>query len=494
MSSEIYPMWRLGLKDISKQFPGVKALDDVDFNLRPGEVHALCGENGAGKSTLMNILSGNLQPDTGFININGEKAIFDNPQSAFNARIAIVNQHLSLVDSMSVAENIYANQQPHNSIGIIDFKLLYQNTSRLLQQLHIEISPKTMVSKLSPAQKQMIEIAKALSRNPQILICDEPTASLSERETAILFEIIRGLKEKQVSVIYISHRLSEIFRIADRITVLKDGKTQGTFDKNELSEDRLIKTMVGREIKRIRKQSSATGDVLMRVEGLSGSRFSNVTFDLHRGEILGIAGLIGAGRTEVARAIFGADKKSGNVLICNKEVDIRHPSDAVTKGIAYVPEDRKHLGLFLEMPVADNIGCISSKTNNKTWFNRDAVVQTAKKYVDMLRITPRSVNHKAINLSGGNQQKVVLAKWLLTDPEILIVDEPTHGVDVGAKFEIYELLTSIAAQGRGIIVISSDMPELLGLCDRILILRRGELSGQLTAAEASEEKIMALAT
>ncbi len=494
MPTEIYPMWRLGLKDISKQFPGVKALDSVDFNLRPGEVHALCGENGAGKSTLMNILSGNLQPDTGMININRERVVFDNPQSAFNAGVAIVYQHLSLVDSMSVAENIYANQQPRNNFGIIDFKLLYQNTSRLLQQLHIDINPKTLVSKLSPAQKQMVEIAKALSRNPQILICDEPTASLTERETAVLFEIIRGLKDKQVSVIYISHRLSEIFRIADRITVLKDGKTQGTFDINELSEDQLIKKMVGREIKQVRKQSSATGDVLLRVESLSGSRFDNVSFELHRGEILGIAGLVGAGRTEVARAIFGADKKSGRVWIRNKEVNIQHPSDAVTQGIAYVPEERKQLGLFLEMQVADNIGCSSSKKNSSAWFNRNAVVQTAKKYAELLRITPRNVSQKAINLSGGNQQKVVLAKWLLTDPEILIVDEPTHGIDVGAKFEIYELLTSIAGQGKGVIMISSDMPELLGLCDRILILRQGELAGQLAAVEASEEKIMALAT
>jgi ABC-type sugar transport system ATPase subunit len=493
MSTEIYPVWRLGLKNISKQFPGVTALDGVDFNLRKGEVHALCGENGAGKSTLMNILSGNLQPDTGFVTINGETVTFNDPQSAFNAGIAIVYQHLSLVDSMSVAENIYANRQPHNGVGMIDFKLLYQNTSHLLQQLHIDINPKKLVSKLSPAQKQMIEIAKALSRKPQILICDEPTASLTEKETAVLFDIVRGLKEKQVSVIYISHRLSEIFRIADRITVLKDGKTQGTFDKNELSENQLIKTMVGREIKQIRKRSSATGDVLMQVKELSGSRFSDITFDLHRNEILGIAGLVGAGRTEVARAIFGADKKNGKVLIRNKEVDIQHSLDAMAEGVAYVPEERKELGLFLEMSVADNIGCTPSKTNS-VWFNRSTVVQVAKRYAELLRITPSNVNQKAINISGGNQQKVVLAKWLLTDPEILIVDEPTHGIDVGAKFEIYELLTSIASQGKGIIMISSDMPELLGLCDRILILRQGKLSGQLTAAEASEEKIMALAT
>lgn len=494
MSTEIYPKWRLELKDISKQFPGVKALDGVGFNLHAGEVHALCGENGAGKSTLMNILSGNLRPDAGVITINEEKIILHDTQAAFNAGIAIVYQHLSLVENMSVAENIYANQQPCNRVGIIDFKLLYQNTNQLLQQLNIDIKPWILISKLSPAQKQMIEIAKALSRKPQILIFDEPTASLTEQETTVLFNIISELKKKQVSIIYISHRLSEIFRIADRITVLKDGKTQGTFKNGELSEGELIKTMVGREIKQIRKQSFATDDVLMQVKGFSGAMFNNITFDLHYGEILGIAGLVGAGRTETARAIFGADKKNGKLLIRNNEVDIQHPADAVAKGIAYVPEERKQLGLFLDMPVTDNINCISFKNNNQTWFNRNAAVQTAKKYIELLRITPRNANQKAVNLSGGNQQKVVLAKWLLTNPEILIVDEPTHGIDVGAKFEIYELLSSIAAEGKGIIMISSDMPELLGLCDRILIFRQGQISGELTAAEASEEKIMALAT
>ncbi|WPU93599.1 sugar ABC transporter ATP-binding protein [Mucilaginibacter sabulilitoris] len=494
MPTENNPAWRLELNNISKQFPGVKALDGVDFNLRTGEVHALCGENGAGKSTLMNILSGNLQPDAGFININGERIRFDNPQSAFNADVAIVYQHLSLVDSMSVAENIFANQQPHSTAGIIDFKLLYQNTSRLLQQLYIDINPKTLVCRLSPAQKQMIEIAKALSRNPQILICDEPTASLTEKETIVLFDIINGLKEKKVSVIYISHRLSEIFRIADRVTVLKDGKIQATFDNNDLTEDKLIRTMVGREIKQIRKQSSVTKQILMQVKNLSGSKFSDITFDLYCGEILGIAGLVGAGRTEIARAIFGADDKSGEVLIRDKKVDIQHPSDAVAKGIAYVPEDRKQSGLFLEMPVADNIGCLSAGTRSASWFNRNIVIQRAKEYVERLHITPRNINQKAVNLSGGNQQKVVLAKWLQTNPEVLIIDEPTHGIDVGAKLEIYELLTTIAAQGKGIIMISSDMPELLGLCDRILVLRRGGIAGQLNAAEASEDKIMLLAS
>jgi ABC-type sugar transport system ATPase subunit len=487
-------MQRLSLQDISKQFPGVKALDSVDFTLDTGEVHALCGENGAGKSTLMNILSGNVQPDNGVIVINEEKVTFANPLAAFASGVAIVYQHLSLVDSMSVAENIYANQQPHNQFGIIDYQLLYHNTGHLLEQLHIDISPETLVLRLSPAQKQMIEIAKALSKNPQILIFDEPTASLTERETAILFNIIHDLKEKQVSIIYISHRLSEIFRIADRITILKDGRKQGTFYKDDISHDQLISMMVGREIKQIRKQSSATNDVLLEVKNLSGKRFNNISFKLHRGEILGIAGLVGAGRTEVARALFGADKKTGNTLIRQKEINTDHPADAIRQGIAYVPEERKQLGLFLEMSVTDNINCLTPKTESSWFVNHHQGIQTAKEYIKMLRIATPGAKQKVINLSGGNQQKVVLAKWLLTAPDILIVDEPTHGIDVGAKFEIYEILTSIASQGKGVIMISSDMPELLGLCDRILVLRHGEISGELTATEASEEKIMALAT
>jgi ABC-type sugar transport system ATPase subunit len=489
------PVWRLCLQEISKQFPGVKALDHVDFTLASGEVHALCGENGAGKSTLMNILSGNIQPDTGDIVINGTGQTFANPQAAFSAGVAIVYQHLSLVDSMSVAENIYANQQPRNQLGVIDFKALYYNTNLLLKRLHINIDAKTLVSTLSQAQKQMIEIAKALSKNPQILIFDEPTASLTERETGILFNIINELKQDNVSVIYISHRLEEIFTIADRVTVLKDGKTHGTFNKDGLTRDQLIKLMVGRQINQLRKQSSATGEVLMQVKNLSGARFNDVSFNLHRGEILGIAGLVGAGRTEVARALFGADNKTGQVFINQGQVSISHPADAIKHRLAYVPEDRKLSGLFLDMSVTDNITCLATGTGYRHWFYHPLnAIQIAKKYVEKLHIATPGVKQKVVNLSGGNQQKVVVAKWLLTQPEVLIVDEPTHGIDVGAKFEIYELLIAMAKEGKGIIMISSDMPELLGLCDRIVVLRQGKLSGELIGADASEEKIMALAT
>ena len=347
----------LQLKRINKTFAGIKALDDISITFFPGEIHAVCGENGAGKSTLMNMLAGNLQPNTGEIIINEKTEEIHTPQYAFNLGISIVHQHLSLVDNLSVAENVFANQQPCNAWGIIQFEELYKNTDLLLQQLHLaSIDSRTLVSNLSPAQKQLVEIAKALSRNPSFFILDEPTAALSESETHILFKILQNLKLQGVSIIYISHRLEELFLLTDRISVLKDGKYQGTFLTKELTKDELIKCMVGRELNTSKSELNRKEEVLLSVSNLTGNRFYEISFLLHRGEILGLAGLAGAGRTEIARAIFGADPiLSGEIALRNNKLLAAHPQDSISAGMAYVPEERKTQGLFPEMTIQDNI-------------------------------------------------------------------------------------------------------------------------------------------
>lgn len=486
----------LQLNQISKTFPGVKALDKVDLSILPGEIHAVCGENGAGKSTLMNILAGNLQPDEGEIVLNSRKVVIQRPQDAFNLGISIVYQHLSLVDSLNVAENIYANQQPVNRLGIIQFDELYKRTKSLLHQLALdEIDPRTLVTKLSPAHKQMVEIAKALSKNPSTFILDEPTASLAEKETKLLFGILQRLKRQGTSIIYISHRLDEIFLLADRISILKDGKSQGTFRVHDISKDQLIKRMVGREIKVLKTESTVQREVLLEVKNLTGDRFWNISLALHRGEIVGLSGLVGAGRTEIARAIFGADRIiSGELVLRNKVLSPNHPSQTIANGVAYVPEERKSHGLFPEMTIQDNI--IAANLNyavSGKFYSSTKAEQLALAFKDKLRIASSGVQQKVITLSGGNQQKVVLAKWLMTRPDVLIVDEPTHGIDIGAKYEIYEILKSLAAEGKSILMISSDLPELIGLCDRIVVIKGGRLAGEVLRAEASEEIIMSLA-
>ena len=485
---------KLKLQGITKEFPGVKALEAVSLELYPGEVLAICGENGAGKSTLMNILTGNCRPNSGAIFLNGEPISLTHPKEALEHGIAIVYQHLSLIDSLSIAENIFANHQPNNKAGLIDFKKLFGDTLNLLKRLKINLDPKVLVGSLSAAQKQMVEIAKALVREPQIMILDEPTASLTERETIILFQIITGLKATGASVIYISHRLNEIFSIADRIGVLKDGKMQGVFLQGELTYDTLIKLMVGRDVRQMQRQPSIKSNLLLETRHLSGKGFKDISFKLHEGEILGFAGLAGAGRTEIARAIFGIDKKMGFVAIKNEETHIHHPIEALKKGIAYVPEDRKQLGLFVDMSITDNIGCLLNCNQDAGIYDHNQAAKITKEYIQKLNISPPHEKVKVVKLSGGNQQKVVLSKWLNTNPEVFIVDEPTHGIDVGAKFEIYGILASLARQGKGVLVISSEIPELLAICDRILVIKNGQIAGEVLAREASEETILALAT
>ena len=486
---------RIDIINISKSFPGVRALKHVSLSVEPGEVHALCGENGAGKSTLMNVLSGNLQADEGEIHLNGNVLACKGPRDALRSGIAVVFQHLSLANEVSVAENIFVNQQPVSRFGLINYSLLHERTALLLRELNIGLDPASVVANLSLAQRQMVEIAKALSKNPQVLILDEPTASLTDDSIRVLFEIIIKLKQKGTSIIYISHRLPEIFEIADRVSVLKDGELKGTFEKTTISREQLIQRMVGREVKPILRTSTGHGEPVLEVKNLSSQKFNNVSFTLREGEVVGMAGLVGAGRTEIARTIFGTDAfNTGEIILQGKTLRIKHPVDAVSQGIGYVPEDRKHLGLFLGMSVADNIAVSRFESAAGNQFSHASeVIRLAHEYTGKLNIATSSLNQPAINLSGGNQQKVLLAKWLATAPKVLIVDEPTHGVDVGAKQEIYHILNDLARRGLALLIISSELPELLSLCDRIIVIRRGEISGELAAREATEEQILSLA-
>ncbi|MBD2699028.1 sugar ABC transporter ATP-binding protein [Spirosoma sp. BT702] len=486
----------LQLTGISKQFPGVKALDNVSFDLQLGEIHALCGENGAGKSTLMNILTGNLAPDSGQLLLRGNPIHLSGPAEATQQRIAIVYQQLSLVDSLSIAENIFANRQPRNQWGLIQYRTLFSATENLLNQLNLtDLQPQRLVGTLSTGQKQMVEIAKALSQEPDLLLLDEPTASLTERETQTLFRLVAQLRDSGKTIVYISHRLLEIFAVADRVSVLKDGRYQGTLTVRDTNPTELIRRMVGRDVVMARQPSTATNEAVLIVDNVSGTGFSNVSFQLNRGEILGLAGLIGAGRTELARAIFGADKtNSGTIYLHDKPIQPIHPADAVELGIGYLPEERKTLGLFADQTITQNIVTIRPSRTTTGLFDSRASENVAETYREKLSIRTPSVRERVGKLSGGNQQKVMLARWLLTNPDVLLVDEPTHGMDIGAKSEVYALLRQLASEGKAILLISSELPELLALSDRILVMCEGQLSGEVNGDEATEEQIMGLAT
>ncbi len=483
----------LQLKGISKYFPGVIALNQMDFDLNPGEVHALCGENGAGKSTLMNIVSGNTQAEEGSIYLNGKETHIPNQQEAQKLGISIVYQEGSLVPNLNVAENIFSGHQPRNRFGLIDFGNLFKQTRTLLNQLQLsDIDPRTKSEYLAPPKQQMVEIAKALSQNPSILILDEPTASITETETKTLFKIIKNLKQKGVSIIYISHRMSEIFQIADRITVLKDGKYQGTNMVKDIDIKGVIKMMVGRDLDEQQYQSTVQDEIVLETKKLSGQAFNEISFKLRKGEILGLSGLIGAGRTEVARAIVGADPKlSGELLIRNSKVNFNHPADSMKAGIVYLSEHRKELGLFLQMSVKDNL-LVSSmvSASSKGIVNKKKADEISKEYIDKLNISTPSSEQEVTNLSGGNQQKVLLGRCLLLQPEILIIDEPTQGVDVGAKVEIYKILRQLTQNGTSILLISSELPEVLTLSDRILVMCNGILTAEFSKEDATEDEII----
>jgi ribose transport system ATP-binding protein len=500
-NTEVFSLLRtvvvLEIQGISKTFPGVKALDGVSISVKKGEVHGLVGENGAGKSTLMHILAGVFPPNEGKIILNGNELEFEDERSAQRAGIGMVFQERSLVGEMSIAENIFAGRQPVKRFNLVDWKSMNEQASDLLRQVGLNLDPTIKVFRLSTIEKQLVEIAKALSLDAKVLILDEPTATITERETDILFALVCELRTRGISIIYISHRLQELHSICDRVSVLKDGVFQGTRNLGEVNTSEIVTMMVGREVlNEYDDRGNDKSDVVLEVKNLSSRAFKNVSFTLRKQEILGIAGLAGAGRTEIALAIFGADQKAtGEIYLHGKKTKIRSPEEAIRNGIGYLTEDRKDAGLFLDLDVSSNIASANLREFSQNGFLNDQEIrkQTGLS-VENLQISTPSLKQKAINLSGGNQQKLLMARWLMRESDILIIDEPTHGVDVGAKSEIYDLIRTMAKSGTSIIVISSELPEILMLCDRMVIMWQGNLTGELTHNEATEEKIMHFAS
>jgi D-xylose transport system ATP-binding protein len=500
-------MLLLEMKNIVKEFPGVRALDGVTFDLHKGEFHALVGENGAGKSTLMKVLSGVYPyPEyQGDIYISDELKHFRSVREAEVAGIAIIFQELSLVKELSVGENIFLGREPAR-FGVINWNELYHRAANLLKELNLPLDPRTPAGDLGIGQQQLVEIAKALSQNAQILVLDEPTAALTESEVDILFGILKDLKNRDVGMIYISHKLNEVFLLSDRITVLRDGKTVGTHPTSELSKNKVIAAMVGREVENIFPEvKHPHGETVLEVRDLSASDpnisgkklIDNVSFSVKKGEVLGIAGLMGAGRSELLMSIFGAqvDRAGGEFLVGGKRVAINSPADAIRHGIGFVTEDRKRYGLLLDQTILNNLTLAGLKRiGGKFLINRSKETAAAKEPMTSLRIKANSVLAATGTLSGGNQQKVVLGKWLLTDPKVLFLDEPTRGIDVGAKQEIYALINRLAQSGLAIVLVSSELPEVLGLSDRIIVLHEGKMTGEFTRASATPEKVMACAT
>jgi len=487
------------MRHISKQYPGVRALDDVSLTVRKGEVHALLGENGAGKSTLMKILAGAQPRDSGDILINGQPVTIDSPQKAMELGISIIYQEFNLVPYLSAGENIFLGREPRAALpGFVDFKTLYREAQQVIDRLGVRLDARTPVNRLSVAQQQMVEIAKATSRQAQIIVMDEPSATLTEHELRSLFALIRQLKAEGVSIVYISHRLEEVFEVCDRATILRDGRWIATEDVQDLNRETIIRLMVGRELKEaIPKVSVEPGPPALAVKHLNRAGvLHDISFTVRKGEILGIAGLVGAGRTETARALFGADPiDSGTIELFGEPVKIRSPQDAIRHGIGLVTEDRKQQGLVLGMAVRENNTLAHLDALSTLGFiRRREERQVAEKYRADLGIKTPTIEQTVQNLSGGNQQKLVLAKWLFTGSKVLIFDEPTRGIDVGAKSEIYKLMNELAAQGVAIIMISSELPEVLGMSDRILVMHEGRIAGELSRAEATQEKIMHLAT
>ena len=487
------------LNHVTKRFPGVLALDDVSFSLRRGEAHALCGENGAGKSTLMKVMSGVYQADEGEMRYHGKPCRFASSVDAEAAGIAIIHQELNLVPHLTVAENIFLAREPKRGIFVRRAKMR-ADAQALLDRLKLRIDPDQLVKSLSCAQQQMVEIAKALSLNTEVLIMDEPTSSLTESETGQLFEIINDIKRSGVSVVYISHRLDELQHIIDRVTVMRDGKFVCTDDFCNISLDAIVAKMVGRSLdkKFPERVSTPTSDLLLAVRDLvRPGVFGPVSFDLRRGEILGFAGLMGAGRTEVARAIFGADPVSaGAIFLGGVEVSIDSPLDAIRHGIAYLSEDRKQHGLAVRMSVAANL----TLTNMAAVSNRFGFIDFAReeavsqRYIDALGIKTPSSRQIARNLSGGNQQKIVISKWLFRESKIIFFDEPTRGIDVGAKFAIYQLMDKLASEGIGVVLITSELPEIMGMTDRVAVFHGGRITGIVDTCDTTQEHIMHLAS
>ncbi|MED4599351.1 sugar ABC transporter ATP-binding protein [Paenibacillus validus] len=488
----------LELEHITKTFPGVKALDDIQLKVRKGTVHALMGENGAGKSTLMKIIFGIYTPDQGTVKFKGQEIKLSGSKDALSRGISMIHQELSPIPQMTVAENIYLGRETTTGFGWLDKKKMVEDTRKLFETLKIDIDPNAKMIDLSIANTQMVEIATAVSYNADLIIMDEPTSAITDKEVEQLFAIIGSLKAKGVSIIYISHKMDEIFRICDDITVFRDGQYVGTKAAKELDQESLIQMMVGREIKQVfHKEDADIGEVVLSVKNLSREgKFNNISFDVRKGEILGIAGLMGAGRTEVIESIFGIHPPdAGEIYINGVKVSIRSPRDAIKHKIGLLTEDRKITGAFLPISIRDNmiISSIDSYLNRGGFIKRKLVTDMCNLFVERLSIKTPSLDQLIMNLSGGNQQKVLLARWLLNNPDILILDEPTRGIDVGAKSEIHKLMSRLAQTGKAIIMISSELPEVLGMSDRVVVMHEGRKKGELSRAEANQEKIMELA-
>jgi inositol transport system ATP-binding protein len=488
---------KLELRDVEKSFPGVKALSRVNFSVTKGTVHVLCGENGAGKSTLMKVINGIHQPDKGHIIIDGEEVKINNPIEARKYGISMIFQELNYIPEITIEQTLFLGREPLNKVGGVDWKEIRKRTLELLKKENLNYSPETKLKDLTVSDIQMLEILKAVSYDSDIIIMDEPTSAITNREVEVLFQKIADLKAKGVSIIYISHKMDEIFRIADDITVLRDGSVVDTRPSRDLDIDTLISLMVGRKLTNVYpKENLPLGDKVLEVEGLThGKTFKNISFNLHAGEIVGFAGLMGAGRTEVARAIFGLDPyTSGKIKIKGKEVKVKKVTDSIKNGLVMLSEDRKRYGIIPVRSIRENVALPNLHNFIKTHLNAKKETSTVKSICDRMRVKAPTVETTVDALSGGNQQKVVLAKWMLRNPEILILDEPTRGIDVGAKFEIYKLMTDLARDKKGIIMISSELPELLGMCDRIYVMAKGEIMGELTSQDFTQENVMKLAT
>jgi inositol transport system ATP-binding protein len=489
----------LEVSDVRKEFPGVVALDDVQLKLRRGTVHALMGENGAGKSTLMKILAGIYTPDSGSFKLRGADIRLKNPLDALQNGIAMIHQELNLMAPMTVSENIWIGREPLTRFGLIDHNEMNRRTAALFERLGIDIDPEIKVGKLSVANRQMVEIAKAVSFNSDVLIMDEPTSALTEKEVNHLFRIIRSLREDGKGIIYITHKMNELFEIADELSVFRDGKYIATCNSADVTRDDIIRMMVGREITQMfPKEPAQIGHVVLSAKGLTlNGVFRDVSFDLRAGEILGFAGLVGSGRSNVAETIFGVTPAdAGTIELFGKKVDVSSPSIAMSHGLAFLTEDRKETGCFLLLDIQENaqMAVLQQRYVHFGFVQQETLNKAAADMANRLRVRTPDMNEPIINLSGGNQQKVLICRWLMTNPKILILDEPTRGIDVGAKAEIHRLISQLAGQGVAIIMISSEMPEVLGMSDRIVVLHEGRVTGILDRAEADQVKIMELAS
>jgi ribose transport system ATP-binding protein len=488
----------LEIKNITKSFPGTLALDKVTLQVKKGEIHALCGENGAGKSTLMNIIGGVYQPSEGTIFFDGRTIAPKNPREAQDLGIGFVHQELSLCPHLSAAENIFIGRLPRKG-DIIDFKKLYAAADEILKKFNANFSSKTTVARLTVSERQLVEIGKSISLNCKLLILDEPTSSLSDQETAKLFEVVRNLRGQGISILYISHRMAEIFELCDRVTVFKDGCYISTMNISEINDNDVIRAMVGRELSIFYPPKSnciEENTIILAVKNLSGGKFRNINFTLHKGEILGFSGLVGAGRSEIMRGLCGIDPVSeGEITLNGKSRRFRNYREAVNSGICYLTEDRKLSGIFPVMNIEDNMVSANLRgVSRGIWFDKVKGEKMVQDYVRQLKIKIPGINYSIMSLSGGNQQKCLVGKWLSVKPKVLIMDEPTRGIDVGTKAEIHNLLRDLASSGVGIIIVSSELPEVIGLSDRIAVIHEGSLMGILLSDQATEENVITLAS